>query len=240
MKTKIFLSFVFLIFTFTLFSQNNIPLIGSKAPSFTSETTNGTLNFPDDFGQTWKILFSHPGDFTPVCTSEILHLAMMQEKFKQFNVQLAVLSTDSKKLHLLWKKSMEEVLSKGASPVIIDFPLIADERADVAKLYGMLHQPVSTTKSVRGVFIVNPDNIIEATYFYPMNVGRNMDEILRTVQALQTSQAKNLLTPANWIPGGDMLVPHFPYTPEELAEEPEKFHEFYNIGTILWYKKGDK
>jgi peroxiredoxin (alkyl hydroperoxide reductase subunit C) len=133
---------------------------------------------------------------------------------------------------------MEEVLRKGQSPVKIDFPLIADERAEVSKLYGMLHQPVSTTKYVRGVFIVNPDNIIEATYFYPMNIGRNMEEILRTVQALQTSQASNLFTPANWTPGGDLLVPHFPYTREELAEEPEKFNEFYNIGSMLWYKKG--
>jgi len=237
MKTRIFLSIVFLFFTSSLFSQNNIPLIGSKAPSFTSETTNGIMKFPDDFGQKWKILFSHPGDFTPVCTSEILHLAMLQDKFKQLNVELAVLSTDSKKLHLLWKKSMEEVLSKGPSPVKIDFPLIADEGADVAKLYGMLHQPVSTTKYVRGVFIVNPENTIEATYFYPMNIGRNMDEILRTVEALQTSQANNLYTPANWTPGDDLLVPHFPYTREELAEEPEKFNEFYNIGTLLWYKK---
>ena len=238
MKTKILLSALFFMTFSTLFSQNTIPLIGSKAPTFTSETTKGTLKFPDDFGQKWKILFSHPGDFTPVCTSEILHLALMQEKFRQINVEVAVLSTDSKKIHLLWKNSMEEVLRKGQSPVKIDFPLIADERAEVSKLYGMLHQPVSTTKYVRGVFIVNPDNIIEATYFYPMNIGRNMEEILRTVQALQTSQASNLFTPANWTPGGDLLVPHFPYTREELAEEPEKFNEFYNIGSMLWYKKG--
>jgi peroxiredoxin (alkyl hydroperoxide reductase subunit C) len=237
MKTKIFLSTVFFLITSVLLAQNSIPLIGSKAPVFVSETTNGTLKFPDDFGRKWKILFSHPGDFTPVCTSEILHLAIMQEKFAQLNVEIAVLSTDSKNLHLLWKKSMEEVLSKGASEVKINFPLIADERADISKLYGMLHQPVSTTRSVRGVFIVNPDNIVEATYFYPMNIGRNMEEVLRTVQALQTSQANNLFTPANWTPGGDLLVPHFPYTREELAEEPEKFNEFYNIGTLLWYKK---
>lgn len=237
MKTKIFLSAVFLIFSTSMFSQNSIPLIGSKSPSFTAETTSGVLNFPDDFGKKWKILLSHPGDFTPVCTSEIMHLALMQEKFKELNVEVAVLSTDSKKLHLQWKKSMEEVLSKGQSSVKIDFPLIADERADVSKLYGMLHQPVSTTKYVRGVFIINPDNIIEATYFYPMNIGRNMEEIIRTVQALQTSLANKLYTPANWTPGGDLLVPYFPYTPQELAEEPEKFNEFYNIGTLLWYKK---
>jgi peroxiredoxin (alkyl hydroperoxide reductase subunit C) len=239
MKTKILFTAVFFLIVVTVISQNNIPLIGSKAPSFTAETTKGQLKFPDDFGHKWKVLLSHPGDFTPVCTSEILHLAMMQEKFRQLDVEVAVLSTDSKKLHMLWKNAMEEVLSKGSSPVKIDFPLIADERAEVAKLYGMLHKPASTTKYVRGVFIVNPDNIVEATYFYPMTTGRNMEEILRTVQAIQTSHANNLLTPANWTPGGDLLVPHFPYTPEELAEDPTKFNEFYNIGSLLWYKKSE-
>ncbi len=237
MKVKILFLIVSSMLTGSLFSQNSIPLIGSKAPSFTSESTIGLLKFPDDFGQKWKVLLSHPGDFTPVCTSEILHLAMMQDQFRQLNVELAILSTDNKNTHQLWKSSMEEVLSKGPSSIKIDFPLIADEKAVVSKLYGMLHYPVSTTKDVRGVFIINPDNIVESTSFYPMNVGRNLEEILRTVRALQTAQANNMFTPANWIPGNDLLVPYFPYTKDELSEDPERFIEFYNIGNYLWYKK---
>ena len=102
----------------------------------------------------------------------------------------------------------------------------------------MLHKPVSTTKDVRGVFVINPDNKVEATFFYPISIGRNMEEIIRTVEALQTSYATNLLTPVNWTPGEDLLVPHFPYTEKELANNPGIEKQYYQSGSLLWYKKG--
>lgn len=218
-------------------NSSEIPLIGSAAPAFTAETTDGTLQFPGDFGKSWKILFSHPGDFTPVCTHEIMHLAKMQERFKSLDVKIAVVSTDSKEAHLHWKLSMEEIMNKGREPVKIRFPLIDDSKVMISKLYGMLHEPVSTTKDVRGVFIISPENLVEATFFYPMSVGRNMDEILRTVQALQIAKTSKLYTPTNWNPGDDLLVPYHPYTDKELSENPDLLREFYNVGSFLWYKK---
>ncbi|MDD3854003.1 MAG: redoxin domain-containing protein [Syntrophomonadaceae bacterium] len=242
-KTAIFL--LITIFSIgIIYAQNekkpSIPLIGSEAPSFTAETTNGTLNFPYDFGKKWKVLLSHPGDFTPVCTSEIIELAKMQNQLQEMGIEVAVLSTDNKKHHQLWKDSMEEVLSNEPVPVKIKFPLIDDENMVISKLYGMLHSPVSTSRDVRGVFVINPDNIVEATYFYPMSIGRNLNELVRTVQALQTAQASNLFTPVNWEPGKDLLVPHFPYTKEELAKNKDLANEFYNVGSYMWYKKAYK
>jgi peroxiredoxin (alkyl hydroperoxide reductase subunit C) len=219
-------------------NQTQIPLIGSDALKFSAETTTGTLNFPADFGRSWKILFSHPKDFTPVCTTEILELARLQKRMSALGIRVAVISTDTKERHLMWKKSMEEILKAENSASSIDFPLIDDSNATISKLYGMLHKPVSTTKDVRGVFVFNPDNKVEATFFYPISIGRNMEEIIRTVEALQTSYATSLLTPVNWVPGDDLLVPHFPYTEKELANNPGIEKQYYQSGSLLWYKKG--
>jgi len=188
-----------------------IPLIGQQAPSFTAETTNGELNFPDDYGRKWKLLFSHPQDFTPVCSTELLELAHLQGEFDKLGVKLAVVSTDPVSSHLQWKKSLESLDIDNKGTVKINFPLIGDDQIQVAKLYGMIHPETNSTKSVRGVFVIDPDNVIQAIYFYPMNVGRNMDEIIRTVTALQTAhelstQNSKVLTPANWTPGKDLLV----------------------------------
>ncbi len=241
MKTRIWV-LVGLLMTLTSVTarnggSNTIPLIGSAAPSFTAETTDGKLLFPGDFGNSWKILFSHPKDFTPVCTTEIMELALLQDKLEALDVKVAVISTDTRERHLLWKKAMEEMLYSSSKPVRIRFPLIDDSEARVSRLYGMLHEPVSTTENVRGVFIINPSNIVEATLFYPSAVGRNMNEIIRTVEALQTAASTQLLTPVNWQPGGDLLVPHFPYTREEVSGNPEIARDYYRKGALLWYKK---
>ncbi len=244
MKTRIFLLAVLILGMGTLQAQKKnkyeIPLIGSIAPAFKAETVDGTFNFPDDFGKNWKILFSHPRAYTPVCTSEILHLAKMQDQLDSHGIKVAIVSTDTKESQLSWKQYMEEVLAAEANPVKINFPFIDDSKADVSKLYGMLHEPVSTTRDVRGVFVINPDNVVEATFFYPVSIGRNLDELVRTVQALQASYANKLYTPANWKPGNDLLVPHYPYTEKELAENPDLIKEFYNVGSFLWYKKSFK
>jgi peroxiredoxin (alkyl hydroperoxide reductase subunit C) len=244
MRTRNFFTVMFLILALSVAAQNDknsgIPLIGSDAPAFTAETTTGKLNFPCDFGKNWKILFSHPRDFTPVCTTELMELARLQEKFQALNVKLAVISTDTKERHLLWKSSMEEMLSVEKLQPKITFPLIDDSNAKVSRLYGMLHAPASTSRDVRGVFVINPSNKVEAIYFYPSNTGRNMDEMLRTVEALQTAHATNLMTPVNWKPGGDLLVPHFPYTQDELAKNPVIENDYYKVGNSLWFKKGAK
>ena len=243
MKIKLVLFSLLLLCFGNLWSQNksgaNIPMIGDPAPSFTAETTSGSLNFPDDYGRNWKIIFSHPRDFTPVCSSEILTLAHMQDEFDKLGVKLVVVSTDTLSKHFLWKAALEETAYKEKAPVKINFPLVDDNRLVISKEYGMLHMPVSTTKDVRGVFIINPQNKIEAIYFYPMNIGRNMEEIKRTVIALQTAGTgkDRYLIPANWQVGDDVMVPQFPYTEKQLQADPDLKYAYYNVGSFMWFKK---
>jgi len=225
----------------TAFAQKSeIPLIGAKAPSFTAESTNGEITFPDDFGKKWKILLSHPQDFTPVCSSEISELAYMQKDFAKLGVQLAIISTDNLAQHKSWKTWLEGLDYKGHGPQKIDFPIIDDHSYFASKKYGMLHEPTSTTKDIRGVFIIDPKNIVRSVNFYPMQVGRNMEEIERLVVALQTADEEMVCTPANWKFGDDVIVPHYPYTNGELAVNPELKDEYYNLGGYMWFRKADK
>jgi len=184
-----------------------IPLIGEPAPKFTAESTLGTITFPDDNNSKWTILFSHPADFTAVCSSEILELAALQDDFEKLNTRLMVISTDAVSSHIEWVKSLEAIKYKDRESIKIKFPLISDKSMEISKKYGMVHSYSSTTKDVRGVFIVDPDNKIEAIFFYPMNVGRNIEEIKRTLVALQTAVKNNVLMPANWKPGQDVMIP---------------------------------
>jgi len=185
-----------------------IPLIGSDAPSFTAHTTKGIISFPGDYHNKWKILVSHPRDYTPVCSSEILEMAQKQDDFEKLGVKLFVLSTDTLYQHQTWVKTLDTLKYKGRNPVAIDFPLIDDNGKSISRQYGMLHPQISTTQDVRGVFIIDPKDKIRAIFFYPMEVGRNLDEIERTVIALQTSDREHVLTPANWKPGEDVLLPY--------------------------------
>lgn len=193
------------------------PLIGSEAPAFTAISTHGTLNFPNDFGDSWKILLSHPKDFTPVCSSELLELAHQQKEYKELGAKLIVVSTDKLDSHLHWKAALEEISYKGLDPVKINFPLVDDHQYVISKSYGMIHSQASLEENIRGVFIIDPDNKVRAIYFYPMEVGRNMEELKRTLIALQTNYRNQMaLTPANWQPGEDVMVPFL--KDEELAE----------------------
>jgi len=218
-------------------NDSRIPLIGEKAPSFTAETTQGTLNFPRDYGRNWKILFSHPRDFTPVCSSEILELSQMQEGFNKLGVKLAVVSSDILSQHKAWVKTIDELRYKDRQPVKIEFPLIDDKSYVVAKKYGMMHRPVSTSEYVRGVFVIDGKNIVRAVFFYPHSIGRNMEEIKRTVIALQATDAETVYTPANWMPGDDVLIPYFPYTDKELEKNPEIADNYYNVGHLMHFRK---
>lgn len=239
---KLFLTVisVFLVAGFVMAEDNKIPLIGSKAPSFKANSTQGMLKFPDDFGKSWKILFSHPADFTPVCSSELLELANLQPTFNKLGVKLAIISTDKVEVHKMWEAHLEELNYKSRGVKEIEFPLFEDSEGVASRKYGMLHEPVSTSKDIRGVFILDEANVVRSINFYPMEVGRNMDEIVRIVEALQTTDETKVLTPANWEKGGDVMVPYFPYTKAQLADNPELKDEFYNVGDRMWFKKGDK
>lgn len=239
---KLFVTFAFAAFLITTVAAkgDQIPLIGSEAPSFTAETTNGEITFPEGFGDNWKILFSHPQDFTPVCSSELLELAYYNDKFEEMGVKVAVISTDEVKIHHLWKAHLEELDYKNRGPQKITFPIIDDHGAKVSETYGMLHKPTSTNRDIRGVFVIDSNNIIRSTNFYPMEVGRNIEEILRVVAALKTTDEQKVFTPANWEDGDDVLVPFFPYTAEELSENPEIQDEYYSVGNRIWFKKGNK
>jgi peroxiredoxin (alkyl hydroperoxide reductase subunit C) len=218
---------------------SRIPLIGEAAPEFTAESTMGTINFPKDYYAKWKILFSHPADFTAVCSSEILELANLQKDFKDLNAQLVVVSTDAVSSHIEWVKSLETAKYKSREPVKINFPLVSDKNLEVSQAYGMIHSYSSTTKDVRGVFIIDPNDKIRAIFFYPMEIGRNLDEIKRTLIALQTAEKQNVLIPADWQPGQDVML-HSPKTSAEADKLAEKATPgLYSINWYMWFKKAD-
>jgi len=212
-----------------------IPLIGETAPSFTAESTNGELKFPGDYGKSWKVLFSHPQDFTPVCTTEILELANLQSQFDKMGVKLVAVSTDQLDTHEQWKNAMESLAFKDRSAVKIEFPLVADANLSISKKYGMIHTASNTTRDVRGVYIIDPDNIIRAIYFYPKEVGRSTDELLRTLTALQRTESDKVLTPANWKAGEDVMVPTIPNS--DASKEELTSDGIYNLTWFMWYKK---
>ena len=242
---KLFLFVAVVFSTTTLWSQERtgdrnfrIPLLGEVAPSFTAESTSGVINFPGDYGRAWKVLFSHPQDFTPVCSSEILELASLQTEFDKLGTKLVVVSTDPLDSHVQWKKALEEIEFKGRAPVKIKFPLVDDEKLAVSKLYGMLHSNSNSTKSVRGVFILDPENVIQAIYFYPEKVGRNTDELMRTITALQTVAKNNhVLTPADWRAGNDVLIPYVPKAGEK--KDPNALADINSVTWFMTYKKLD-
>ena len=196
---------------------NRLPLIGDKAPSFQALTTNGTVNFPEDYKGKWVLFFSHPSDFTPVCTTEFMTMASMKEDFRRMNVELLGLSVDSLYSHIAWIRKIEELEWNGMKNVKIDFPVIADLNTKVSTLYGMLQPNVSSTQAVRAVFIIDPEGIIRSIVYYPLTTGRNFNEIKRMIQALQKSDETHNSTPANWQPGDDLIVPT-PVTAQEAAD----------------------
>lgn len=185
-----------------------MPLIGETAPSFTAVTTQGEVNFPEDYKGKWVIFFSHPADFTPVCTTEFMTFAKMEPEFEKLNCKLIGLSIDSVFSHLAWLNTIKEKIEyKGMKGIEVKFPVIADLSMEVAKAFGMLQPNVSTTQAVRAVFIIDPEGIVRAVLYYPSSNGRNMDEIKRLLISLQLSDAEKVATPADWMPGDDVIIP---------------------------------
>ncbi|MHA7652467.1 peroxiredoxin [Mycobacterium sp. ML4] len=185
-----------------------MPRIGDPAPEFTAVTTQGPINFPADHAGKWVIFFSHPADFTPVCTSEFMTFASMHEQFAAYNTKLVGLSVDGLYSHIAWLRTIKEKITfRGMHDVDVTFPLVEDVSMEVAKKYGMIMPGEDATKAVRAVFIIDPKGTIRAVIYYPLSLGRNFDELLRVIQALQTADHFQVATPADWRPGDRVIVP---------------------------------
>ncbi|MHA1616247.1 MAG: peroxiredoxin [Candidatus Njordarchaeales archaeon] len=205
-------------------TQLRMPLIGEKFPSFEAQTTMGRVKIPDDYRGKWLVLFSHPGDFTPVCTTEFVAFQKRYEEFKKLNAELIGLSIDQVFSHIKWVEWIKEKLG-----IEIKFPIIADGQGRIAKMLGMIH-PAKGTNTVRAVFIIDPNGILRVILYYPQEIGRNMDEILRIIKALQISDKYNVALPANWpnneLIGDKVIVP--PASDIKTAEERLKQYECFD------------
>ncbi len=219
-------------------NYDRMPMIGDPAPEFRSITTMGKVDFPADYKGSWVVLFSHPADFTPVCTTEFIGFSKMAEEFAELNTKLLGLSIDSLHSHLAWSRSIENIDLDGTGPVKVKFPIIADISMAVAKKYGML-QTVAKTQTIRAVFIIDPEGIIRTILYYPMSTGRNLPEIKRIIQALQKHDEDNVSTPADWKPG-DRVVMGAPLTLEDA--EKRMALEDQDVTVYDWYlsMKNDK
>ena len=192
--------------------------LGDTAPDFTAETTEGKLNFHEWKGDSWAILFSHPKDFTPVCTTELGYVARLKPSFEKRNVKVIGLSVDPLDSHKEWSKDIEE--TQGIAP---NFPMIADKDREVAGLYSMIHENASDTMTVRTVFVVGPDNKVKLTLTYPASTGRNFDEILRVVDSLQLTAGYSVATPVNWKQGEDVIIAPAISDEDATAKFPKGF-----------------
>jgi len=200
-----------------------MPRIGDMAPDFKSMTTTGMMQFSEHIKGSWTILFSHPADFTPVCTTEMTGFAVLEDEFKKMNTKLVGLSIDSIHSHVAWVNNVRE-----KTGIFMKFPIIADIDMKVSKLYGMLQPGESETAAVRAVFFIDPNGKIRLIMYYPLNVGRNMDEIIRALVALQTADEHKVALPLNWKPGEKAIVPP-PVTIEALEERLKSNYEMVDF-----------
>lgn len=199
-----------------------MPRIGDPAPAFTAVSTAGEINFPADYQGSWVIFFSHPADFTPVCTTEFITFASMQQQFAAYNTKLLGLSVDGLDSHIAWLRAIKEKITfHDLKGVDVTFPLIADVSMDIARKYGMIMPGEASTKAVRAVFVIDPAGTIRAIIYYPLILGRNFDELLRVVQGLQTTDHFTVATPADWRPGDPVILP----TPDSLSGARERMEE---------------
>ena len=201
----------------------SFPRLNEAAPDFSAKTTHGDRSLADYKGK-WLILFSHPADFTPVCTTEFIGFAKAAETFKAMNCELIGLSIDSLYSHLAWTQNIQDKFG-----VEIPFPIIEDIKMEVASAYGMVHPGAADTQAVRATFFIDPDGILRAMVYYPMSNGRSIDEFVRLLQAMQTSDANKVATPEGWMPGCDVIVPP-PKTAEAVAKRASE-----GFNTVDWY-----
>ena len=214
-----------------------MPLLGDPAPAFEAVTTQGKINFPADYEGKWVILFSHPADFTPVCTTEFMTFGSMIEEFREMNTELVGLSVDSLYSHIAWLRKIQELEWKGMKNINVTFPLIEDIRMEVSSKYGMIQPGQSNTQAVRAVFVIDPRGIIRTILYYPLSTGRNFDEIKRIVLALQKADADSCATPADWRPGDDVIVPTAGSCGTAKERMESKDDEMYCLDWFLCFKK---
>lgn len=217
-----------------------MPLIGDKAPEFEAVTTQGKINFPQDYNGKWVILFSHPADFTPVCTTEFMTFGSMIDEFDALNVQLVGLSVDSLYAHIAWLRKIQEIEWNGKKNINITFPLIEDIRMDVSRKYGMIQPSQSNTQAVRAVFVIDPKGIIRTILYYPLSTGRNFDEIKRIILALQKADNDGVATPADWRPGDDVIVPTAGSCGTAKERMESKDENQYCLDWFMCFKKESK
>lgn len=208
-----------------------MPRIGEKAPDFMADTTAGRIRFSEFNKDSWVILFSHPADFTPVCTTELSRFAEEDQWFEERNTKLIGLSIDSVHSHLAWVNNVRKNLG-----TYMEFPIIADLDMKVAQLYGMLHPGESKTAAVRAVFVIDPQGIIRLILYYPLNLGRNMDEIKRIITGLQTADKHGCALPVNWKPGEKVIVPP-PKSLNEMEERLEMANGYEKVDFYLVKKE---
>lgn len=210
-----------------------MPLIGETAPAFQAVTTQGTIRFPEDYSGKWVVLFSHPADFTAVCTTEFIVMANKAEQFSAMNTELIGISVDSIYAHFAWLRTIyEKIEYKEMKQVEVLFPLIEDMTMEISRKYGMIHPKQSPVQAVRTVFIIDPQAVIRCVLCYPNAIGRNVDEVMRIVQALQKSDAEGIATPADWQPGEDVIVP--PVAPIGSAEDRDNYPNS-NMHCLDWF-----
>ena len=217
-----------------------MPLIGDLAPAFEAVTTQGVIKFPEDYKGKWTILFSHPADFTPVCTTEFMTFASMMEEFRALNTELIGLSVDSLYAHIAWLRKINELEWNGLKNIEVTFPLIEDIKMEVASKYGMIQPNSSTTQAVRAVFIIDPESKIRAVLYYPLSTGRNFDEIKRLVIALQKADRDNIATPANWREGDDVIVPTAGSCGTAKSRMESKDEDMYCLDWFMCFKREKK
>lgn len=204
---------------FTHYSAKHIFMslrLGDPAPNFKAATTEGTIDFYEYLGDSWGVLFSHPADFTPVCTTELGRTALLKHEFAKRNVKVLAVSVDPLDKHGLWVKDINETQS-----CEVDFPIIADENRQVATLYDMIHPNASATATVRSLFIIGPDKTIKLMITYPASTGRNFFEVLRVIDSLQLTSKHSLATPANWQPGEDAIIVPAVSTEDAIKKFPK-------------------
>ncbi|MBU6468224.1 MAG: peroxiredoxin [Betaproteobacteria bacterium] len=195
--------------------------LGDVAPNFTQASSIGKLNFYDWAGDSWVVLFSHPADFTPVCTTELGLTAKLKPEFDRRNVKAIALSVDSPEQHVEWIKDIEQT-----QQTVVGFPIIADQDKTVSSIFDMIHPNQSQTLTVRSLFIIDPKKIVRLIITYPMSTGRNFDEVLRVIDALQLTDGYTVATPGNWKDGDDVIIPLSVKDPEELKRKyPKGFKE---------------
>ena len=220
--------------------EQKMPLIGDDAPSFKAVTTQGPISFPEDFKGKWVILFSHPADFTPVCTTEFITFSSIMDELKEMNTELIGLSVDSLYSHIAWLRKIQELDYKGMKNVEVKFPLIEDIRMEVANKFGMIQPNASNTQAVRAVFFIDPKAKIRCILYYPLSLGRNFDEIKRIIKGLQKADSDGVATPADWRPGDDVIVPTAGSCGVAKERMESQNEDMYCLDWFLCFKKDKK